>query len=248
MVIARFLTGLRRPTRRRTISLVRPRSLCGGLIVAMALAACADGNGPKGSPELPDVARVVCDATGTHVETPSVGPQLDGVHVLIDNRLGFDSGFVARFDDGAGGGENAPRGESMHVLQAPPGHTEIGCFPDEHSIDEPDLKQLEIVDPQGLYRSTEIDCTSVSSGTVDYAEGVRGEKGDPVDLARKRFNNVIGLREDDVVELAGYPQDVTPTARLVRGGRTIGTITYRYGENGGWLEETLSMCDGLTSE
>ncbi len=167
------------------------------------------------------------------------------MHLLIDNRLGFDSGFTVRFGDGGGIGENAPMGESTHIVQAPPGTVEIGCYPDAQAIAEPELEPFEVIDADGLYRSTELDCSSVTSGISDYVEGTPGELGDPVDLARSRFDDVIGLTDDDVVERAGYPESDQPVVRLVRDGKTMATIDYRPADGGGWLEETFSRCDEL---
>jgi hypothetical protein len=217
------------------------------IVLGIVLASCADPTGgtDAGDPAPPDVARVVCDADGTHVETPSVSPQLDGVHVLIDNRLGFDTGFATRFGNGAGAGENAPQGESAHVLQAPPGTVEIGCYASEGALDQPELQPFDVVDPDGVYRSVELDCASVVSGTGDYAEGAQGLTGAPTDLARDRFDDAYGLAAGDVVERAGYPQSGTPIVRLVRDGRTLATVSYLGAEDGGWLQETLSACDEL---
>jgi hypothetical protein len=187
---------------------------------------------------------VVCTQDGTRVETPEVRPQPDGVHVVIDNRLGFHTGFSARYANGAGAGRNAPRGGSEHVLDAPPGPLEIGCYTDRDAL-ESDLQTLRVEDPSGIYRSTELDCAVTVNGVSDYVAGATGEAGDPVDLARERLDQVTGLRDDDTVEVAGYPADVIPTVRLVRDDRVLATITYRPDGQGGWLEETLSRCDEL---
>jgi hypothetical protein len=214
----------------------------------IALAACADRS-PAAGPSPPGVATIVCDETGTTVETPSVRAQPDGVHVVVDNRTGVDPGFSARFADGRGLGDNAPPGTSEHVLDAPPGTLEIGCYTGEHGSGEPDLRALEVVDVDGLYRSIELDCESMSSGVSDYAPGAEGEAGDPVDLARAAFEGATGgLEPDDVVERAGYPEWDEPIVRLVRAGAVVATVRYRAADDGGgWLQDTMSMCDGLST-
>lgn len=192
----------------------------------------------------PDVARIVCSEDGTRVETPTVRAQPDGVHVTVDNRLGFHTGFSMRFENGGGGGRNAPRGESAHVLSAPPGRLEIGCYTDRDAL-APDLQALRVVDPTGIYRSTELDCERIVGENVDFASGTPGVEGDPVEIARDDLGSAVGLRADDVVELAGYPEDEPPTVRLVRDGRVVATISYFETEQGGWLQDSLSRCDEL---
>jgi len=213
------------------------------LVAFAVLSACAR-EAPQGDGgDVPMVARVVCAEGGTRVETPSVRAQSDGVHVVIDNQLGFDTGFSTRYEIGAEG-SNAPQGESEHVLRAPPGALEIGCYTDPDAI-ESDLQTLSIVDPSGIYRSTKLDCDSIVEGVGDSPEGATGERGDPVDLARTRFDQVTDLGDDDVVEIAGYPKDELRTVRLIRNGRVVATITYYEDGQGGWLEDTFSRCDEL---
>jgi hypothetical protein len=234
----------------RTIGDVRScRRIVAGVSLGLMLAACAE---PTTEPsadglaqEPADVARVTCDADGTHIETASVSARPDGVHLVVVNHLGFDTGFSFELSDGSGGGDNSPRGTSTHVLQAPPGQVLIGCYLDPDASGEVERQTFEVVDADGVYRPTELDCESISVGTSDYAAGATGESGDPVDLGRQRFDGAYGLQEGDVVERAGYPQADLQTVRLVRDGRVLATITYRGSEAGGWLEETMATCEDL---
>lgn len=225
----------------------RGRMRTGARVAAATLAvlsACAREAPPAGDGDVPTVARVVCAEGGTRVETPSVRPQADGVHVVIDNRLAFDTGFSTQYENGAGGGSNAPMGESRHVIPAPPGALLIGCYTDRDAI-ESDLQTLDVVDPSDIYRSTELDCDSIVGGVSDYPEGATGERGDPVDLATARFDQVTDLGDADIVELAGYPQEELRTVRLVRDGRVVATISFYGSERDGWLEDTFSRCKEL---
>jgi hypothetical protein len=214
----------------------------------IALAACADRPEVTSEAPTPNVATIVCDETGTTVETPSVRPQLDGLHVVIDNRTEVDPGFSVAFDHG-GLGDNAPQGTSKHVLDVPPGIVRIGCYTGARGSGERDLQALEVVDADGVYRSTELTCESGSStGVSDYVPGAKGETSDPVDLARATFESAIGgLEPDDVAERAGYPEWDEPIVRLVRAGEVVATIRYREADDGGWLQDTMSMCEGLTA-
>jgi Tol biopolymer transport system component len=92
-------------------------------------------SGPVGSPkpsgqptpgfiERVDVARIQCDADGTHVLTPVVRLQQDGLHVSIDNRSGADILEVRGFASAhLTGGENPTK-----TLAVPAGHVQVGCF------------------------------------------------------------------------------------------------------------------------
>jgi hypothetical protein len=200
------------------------------IVVAVAiLPSCAGGPSPSDTGDIPkdvpDIARIVCTQEGTRVETATIRPRLDGVHVLIDNQLGFDTGFSTRYENGAGEGDNAPTGGSEHVLAAPPGTLEIGCYgdPDEAS----DLEAILVVDPTGIYRSTELDCDATVQGISDYAEGATGYVGELMDIARIRLDQAIQLHDDDAVEFAGYPEDALRTVF-----DSFGTI--------GWLRRSRS--------
>jgi hypothetical protein len=99
-----------------------------------------------------------------------------------------------------------------------------------------------------VYRSTELDCDTVSSGVVDFVPGAEGDMGDPVDLARATLEDATGgLQPSDVVERAGYPEWDEPIVRLVRDGEVVATIRYFEADGGGWLRDTTSMCDGLAT-
>lgn len=226
-----------------------------GLAIALSVAACADSpeepsadtapEGPTRDAAPADIGRVVCDAEGTRVETPTVRARPDGVHLVVVNRLGFDSGFSMAFSDGAGIGENAPQGESAHVVTAPPGPVEIGCYLDPQAIGETQSQPFEVVDPDAVYRSTELDCDSRATMNVDYAPDAPGQQGDPVDVAREWLEKGYGLTGDDVVESGGYPEAKPPIARLLRDGRVLATLELLRAANDGWLVSTATTCGDL---
>ncbi len=215
------------------------------------LAACADREPPRRADgdtapaDAPAVARIVCDKAGTAVLTPVVKPQPDGIHLSVQNELGFDAGFSAMMSSGRGAGGNANEGTSTHVLALPPGTLKVGCFPKDLTA-EPDEAPLEVVDVDGLYRSTDIGCEVVGSGIGEYAPGSPGINGDLLEAARERFDEAHGLEDDDVVERAGYPESELPIYRLVRDGEVLATVEYEPWENEGqYVEGTFSACDTL---
>jgi hypothetical protein len=201
---------------------------------------------PSASP-LPDVARLVCDANGTHVLTPRIRPQLDGVHFGIDNRTGKHLGFIFRFGDRPGGGDNAVVGKSeITRSDVPPGAVMVTCFDYRGQTPVPknpsEFVGIDVIDEDGIWTSQELDCGQagrVVTGIRDYIANVKGETGDPVDLTRKHFK---GLRSTDVVTRVGYPGQPSAVVAVVREGRTIATAEYDSDGTGGWLLSTVSRC------
>jgi hypothetical protein len=193
--------------------------------------------------------QIVCDGTSIQVLTPQVRPQPDGVHIRMDNRSDRELTVGLRYANGGGGGNGAPPGvfevadpQGGTALPAPPGVTTVTCTdlslhgnPD----DAPPTATFEIVDEDGIYISTALDCDEQVSGIGDYVAGTTGEVGDPVDLARAHFQR---LRDTDIVERAGYPESTIPVVRVVRDGQAIATIEYEPDGQGGWLTGTVSRC------
>jgi hypothetical protein len=204
------------------------------------------GSTPPTVSPLPDVARVVCDANGTRVLTPRIRPQADGVHFGIDNRTGEHLGFIFRFGDRPGGGDNAAVGRSeISRSDLPPGAVLVTCF--DHRGQTPVPKdpsafaRIDVIDEDGIWSSPELDCGDAGwvTGIGDYVAGVKGEAGDPVDLARDHFK---GLRSTDVVSRAGYPEQPSAIVAVVRKGRTVATAEYDGDGTGGWVLSTVSRC------
>ena len=138
-----------------------------------------------------------------------------------------------------------PRGESEHIGDFPPGKVRIGCEKPPVDSTDTDYETLEVVDPGGFYKPVELECRGgmAVSGGPQYAEGVRGKKGYPVEMTRRQFSDHI--RDGDRVELAGYPQirDYR-TVRVVRDGRVIATVVYsRQGR--GWLQDRYEACESF---
>jgi hypothetical protein len=101
-----------------------------------------------------------------------------------------------------------------------------------------------VVDPDGIYTSTELGCNNGSgtTGIVDYAEDARGRQGSVLDVARMELR---GLRAGDLVEPAGYPTAAGERlVRVVRAGRIVAVLAYADDGHGGWLIGTTRMCPG----
>jgi hypothetical protein len=232
------------------------------MVAVFLLAACAHNSGAPQSEgeqqekeEIPSTARIVCDQEGTRVLTPKVVAQPDGVHFVIDNRLKGDAeGYTVAFPEaelppgGMPSGGNAPKGIiSKHVEPFFPGTVKISCDPPGFSgweEKELDYAPLEVIKGESGYKSTELECSGGGWGQITggfYPVGVKGKKGNPVDMVRRRFSDEI--EEADVVEIAGYPK--TPRKRLVRvvrEGKVVAAMEYHW-EGGGWLEGGYNACE-----
>lgn len=187
-------------------------------------------------------ARIVCGPEGTRVLTPRVGAHTDGVHFVVDNQYKKGTSYSFEYAEGGGEGDSAPRGESEHIGEFPPGKIRIGCEKPPVDGTGQDYENLEVVDPDGVYKPAEIECKgdTAVSGMAEYAYGVKGKKGDPVEIARREFSRHI--RDGDEVELAGYPQSREHrTVRVVRDGLVMAKIVY-FREGKGWLQDHYEAC------
>jgi len=138
-----------------------------------------------------------------------------------------------------------PRGESEHVGDFPPGKVSIGCEKPPVDGTDVDYGALEVTDPDGVYKPVELECMGgmAVSGGPQYAPGVKGERGNPVEITRRSFSDHI--RDGDTVELAGYPKSQEyRTVRVVRDGRVVATVAY-VREGRGWLQDHYEACESF---
>lgn len=220
------------------------------LAAALGLAGCGAGEetnpeGPNASSEpgvaLPDVAHVVCEPEGTRLETQSVKPQPDGVHLEIVNETGKERAISVLDPQGGGLGQGAPVGTSTMVVALGPGTLEVTCS--DPLVDVAQGSPLEVVDEGVLWISTTLDCTEGFSGTSDYTPDARGD-ADPLTAAGAGLESY--MRPGDVVEPAGYPEAETPVYRLVRGSDVLATVDLLDDGAGGWLPSTVNGCSSLS--
>lgn len=200
-------------------------------------------DGPE-SVALPDVARVFCNANGApRLETPSVRPQADGVHLEFVNDTGTDLSFSIFDPSGGGMGADAPQGTSAHVADLRPGIVSVTCY-DASTEDGSEVPRapLEIVDEDGIWVPTRLDCDAAFTTEASYTEDARG-KPDPLEAAQDALD---GYSEPgDVIEPAGYPQAEQPEYRLVRDGEVLAVVELFDDGAGGWLVDWLTGCSSL---
>jgi hypothetical protein len=215
------------------------------LVVALLiLAGCAEET-PRsqlreGKPVAAPFVEIVCtEDGGTRLWTPVVEVQPDGVHVDVENRAGEPTSFFGL------GNLDVEEGRHKAVISEPPGKMLVACYPySQHESDaEPVKYDLELVDPEGHWMSTDLECEPGSMGqsTIsDFAYPLgQGMSKDPLELIRE---GVKGLETDDVVELAGYPEAEIPTVRVVRDERVIATFGFIQADDGGLAIETSNLC------
>jgi hypothetical protein len=189
-----------------------------------------------------ETASVVCGPGGALVLTPRVEARPDGVHFVIDNRFEAKAGYSVEYPEGGGEGYSVPRGESEHVGDFPPGKVRIGC--EKPPVDGTDIEYgtLEVVDPNGVYKPVELECEGgmAVSGGPQYAPGIKGKRGNLVEIIRRSFSNQI--KDGDTVEFAGYTESRDyRTVRVVRDGRVIAKVVY-FREGEGWLQDHYEAC------
>jgi hypothetical protein len=210
-------------------------------ITLLVLAGCgAEPSSPEpreGRPVAAPFVEIVCTEDGdTRLWTPVVEVQPDGVHLDIENRAGEPTSFF-------GFALDVSEGRHEEVVNEPPGKMRVACYPySQHESDaKPVRYDLELVDPQGHWISTELECESdmVESTIRDFIELDEGLSQGPLQLVEE---NVKGLEAEDVVEVAGYPEAEVPTVRVVRAGRVIATFGFIQADDGGLGIETSYLC------
>jgi hypothetical protein len=225
------------------------------LALAVGLSACgaAQEAGQGQSTEsseppttLPETARIFCrSGDAPSVETPSVKPQSDGVHVQFVNDTGKELSTLIEHPEDAGMGTSAPMGTSSQVVDIGPGTFSVACY-DGFTEDGSEVPRssVEVVDEDGIWVSTRLSCADQVSQVVDYIQGASGETTDPLEAARKGVEG-YKLEPDDVFERAGYPDTDAVRVRIVRDGEPIAVVELIDDGTGKWLVSMVTGCSSL---
>ncbi|HXV56954.1 MAG TPA: hypothetical protein VD704_03725 [Gaiellaceae bacterium] len=216
----------------------------------LALPACGAGESAEpgaetGAPPpapLPDAARVVCAADGTAVETPRVRPQPDGVHLEVVNESGGERLLELSAAGGEAAGAPAPEGTHVQVVDVAPGSVTVACK--DPATGRGGGAPLEIVDEDRIWVPATVACPEVFTQVNDYIQGAEGETSDPIEAARSALAG-YGLRPDDVLERAGYPEAEALKVRLVREGETLAVADLFDDGAGKWLVGMVTGCSTL---
>ena len=226
------------------------------LALALGLSACGaareagQGQSTEASepppPALPETAVIVCRAgEAPNVETPSVKPQSDGVHVQFMNDTGKELSTLIEHPEDGGMGTSAPDGTSSQVVDLGPGAFSVACY-DGFTEDGSEVPRssVEVVDEDGIWVSTRLGCVEQFSQVADYIQGATGETSDPIEAARKGIEG-YNLETDDVFERAGYPETDTVRVRAVRDGEPIAVVDLIDDGAGKWLVSQVTGCSSL---
>jgi hypothetical protein len=205
----------------------------------IVMAACADAPAPsdEGPPNgvgtpLPDVAEIVCEPDGVmRLRQPSVSVQPDGLHVHVDVSL-KEPVHV----DGLWLDEEVQPGETDLVTINPPGKLTLACWPvsqlDSSSF-EPERAELEVLDPDGVYVSEELECLpgdDPGAWTTDFDE--HGPDIEPPIMPEQAEAVLSRLEPGDLVTYTGYPERPGKRIAVTRDGRTIASMVFSH-EPGG---------------
>jgi hypothetical protein len=194
--------------------------------------------------DLPDVARVVCAVGNATALTREVRPQLDGVHVMIDNRSGAraflfqDPKTPARIHSG----ELASWSQNNVVTPFPPGEILVRCLASaggtpDRGIEGHGFARIRIVDPEGLWTSDRLECSNPTRFLVTHV-GRADTSPDQVVWA------FAGVRPDDRVENPAYPRTRYREARrvIIRNGEPIALLSLRKQVKDWWV--VVRACPG----
>jgi hypothetical protein len=169
---------------------------------------------------VPDIARIVCAEHAVRVLTPEVRPQVDGVHIAVDNRSSAVALDLHHTEwergDGVGGDVGRRSGERGYSIE--PGELLIACErPNSSYVDSPPAT-LTIVDPAGLWIPTEPTCAEPRRFRIAGREPLTP------DVARRVLD---GLLPSDEIVQPGYPQTpwMLPLLVVRRDGVVIASLT-----------------------
>jgi hypothetical protein len=193
------------------------------LIIASACADVSESRQPLDGSGTPADAiatslELTCRTDGSmKVSATTVQAQADGVHLLVVNE--YDEPVSI-------GGFDADPGHSTWTMPFAPGVESFSCWPfSQHgSGDEPSGKDVEIVDPDGIYVDGKVECDGqMWSRIADFAEVPDDDGPPPLDVARTRIE---GLRDTDVLRVQGYPEQDGAGVIVVRDGRVIASFSF----------------------
>lgn len=205
------------------------------VLLLVLLGGCVGGQAPEPEPPQPAaplVAEVSCTEVGLRVETPVVRAQSDGVHFRVTNETNDKTLFGTEAGEATGPME--PGEKAQVVAAVPPGASEVRCRRPDLRLKEPG--QIEVVDPDGWWIPTALDCPAGWSSSIEGTGGIRSPLGHAGQTLKR-------LRPEDVVREAGYPQDSEALVTVARDGSVVIVIFYtRSGD--AWSLQGATGCNG----
>jgi hypothetical protein len=212
-----LLVGVDVPEVRATRTLVLALS-------GFALMGCADAPTPVPPASDPPagVAHVMCEGGNTRLATPVVRAWEDGVRLRFDNPVGAAEFSLQHRSWPQGTSEGGPLGSGITetTRSIAPGEILVACIREPHgSASEGSSAMLEVVDPDGLYVPSALEC-----GAGEQFRVAIDAAGDDDPFAT--FRRVPGVRSTDLLVQPLYPESPLhgPTAIVLRESKSVARI------------------------
>lgn len=221
---------------------------CRGAVLALVLlvsAGCArevqtraiDPAAWSAEPGVATEFTLTCGSDGSSsVSDDTVQAQPDGVHLRVVNEY---------VEPVSVGGFDADPGTTTWTLTEAPGRFGLSCWPySQHtSGDEPPPIDIEIVDPSGLFVPGQVECPGEAmAGHSDFGPEPATYGPPPLDVARE---SIPGLRSDDIVQIAGYPEQDNASVSVIRDGKVIASYGFVRFEGRPWSIAGGTVCTGF---
>lgn len=218
------------------------RAIRASVLIAIS-AACASAPAsppmPAGgwSPEarIPCALELTCGAEGTiGLSSEIVQARPHGVHLRVTNQL-EEPVNVGRFD--------ASPGTSTWTWTSAPGDLAPECrsFSQHSTGRRPPEAHGKVVDPLGMYPDGRVACADAMFAHGDPGEPPVENRSPPLDTARAK---IIGLRPDDVVTHAGYPERDKASVIVIPNGQNIASYAFVRFSVKPWSIGAGTVCSG----
>jgi hypothetical protein len=218
------------------------------LAALLVLTGCGTSDGTADNATA--LAEIRCETSATVTRAAPVRVQPDGVHLRVENATDRAVAVYRLADGEIGPLVEADVGVTEAVSTAAPGPWGVLCMPrNDYPVEDDPWAALEVVDPAGTWVPDVLECATITGSHPDYRadfEGgtPRGVEGDPVELSRTSITGAgFPVRDDDVLERAGYPEAEGVLVRVVRSGRVVAIGRWQQDGRGGWIDRGAEYCE-----
>jgi hypothetical protein len=207
---------------------------------------------PEGSETTPAAAlRVRCTPDGAEVLTPVVAAQVDGLHIVpVDTPNDWEIFLFPESEPQRAYAAGSDDTDDEFVRPVSPGGASIACI-DQETYSTADMARAKshaasflLTDPGGFFTPYQPECALSEQRSVTlYPDGV------VIDDASAVIRTITGVREDDIVELAGYDWEWGSAHewRIVRGGTIVANLSVG-NQGGGHISGSACVDSGIVGE
>jgi hypothetical protein len=218
------------------------------LAAFLVLTGCGTSDGTEDNATA--LAEIRCETSATVTQAAPVRVQPDGIHLRIENVTDRAMAVYRQADGDIGPLVEADVGVTDAVSTAAPGPWGVLCVSrNAYPVEDDPWAALEVVDPDGIWVSDVLECETITGSHPDYRadfEGgtPRGVEGDPVEMSRASIAGAgFPVRDDDVLERAGYPEAEGALVRVVRSGSVVAIGRWQQDGRGGWIDRGAEYCE-----